>query len=372
MQTEHIYFSYSHYGYTKGKAMFGSFSLPVLIILFIVAAAAIWVAGIYLSNTTDVLSVRFHLGEALGGLILLAIVTNLPELAIIISASLQQHLGLATGDILGGIAMQTLVLVALDIFGVGRKGPLTYWGASLVLVIEATLVVAVLTVAVMGNQLVPSLIFLRIAPGGLIILIIWLAGIWLLAKARTDLPWENKGDAPGGQETAAGEKRRQRILQDEHANLPRAIIIFLISSIVTLVAGVVLEESGSTIANDVGLSGVLFGATILAATTSLPELSTGIQAVKEGDYKLALSDIFGGNAFLPVLFLLASLLSGKAVLPQANNTDIYLASLGVLLTAVYICGLLFRPRFFKTLGIDSLIVLILYILGIIGLIFIAQ
>lgn len=93
---------------------------------------------------------------------------------------------------------------------------------------------------------------------------------------------------------------------------------------------------------------------------------------KEGDYKLALSDIFGGNAFLPVLFLLASLLSGKAVLPRANNTDIYLASLGVLLTAVYICGLLFRPRFFKTLGIDSLIVLILYILGIIGLIFIAQ
>jgi cation:H+ antiporter len=51
---------------------------------------------------------------------------------------------------------------------------------------------------------------------------------------------------------------------------------------------------------------------------------------------LAFSDIFGGNAFLPVLFLLATLLSGQAVLPAAHKTDIYLTSLGILLTMVYL------------------------------------
>ena len=82
------------------------------------------------------------------------------------------------------------------------------------------------------------------------------------------------------------------------------------------------------------MSGVLFGATVLAAATSLPELSTGLASMKLQDYQLAVSDIFGGNAFLPVLFLLASLLSGEAVLPHAQKTDIYLTGLGMFLTLI--------------------------------------
>ena len=88
---------------------------------------------------------------------------------------------------------------------------------------------------------------------------------------------------------------------------------------------------------------MLLGATFLTAATSLPEVSTGLASVRVGDYQLAFSDIFGGNAFLPVLFLLACLLSGQSALPQAQDTDIYLAGLGILLTAVYLYGLIFRP-----------------------------
>ncbi len=344
--------------------MFASFPLILLIPIFVVAAAAVWIAGIQLSNTIDIIDTRFGLGEALGGLIFLAIATNLPEIAIVVSASLTHNVGIAIGNILGGIAIQTVVLVILDGFGLRNKAALTYKAASLQLVLEGVLVIIVLVITIMGTQLPKSVIFAGLAPGDLLIAITWFIGLWLINKARTGLPWQEKGRAP---DTLPPKKTLSQAKRGKWSTM-HILLIFIISAIVTLLAGVVLEESGSAIAADIGWSGVLFGSTILAATTALPEISTGLAAVKMGDYTLAFSDIFGGNAFLPVLFLPATLFSGQSLLPQAQNTDIYLASLGALLTAVYIYGLIFRPkRQFFCLGIDSIVVLLLYIVGIIGL-----
>src|ERR687886_2908150 len=137
-------------------------SAPLLVLIFVAAAVAIWVAGIQLSEQTDVLSARLHLGAALGGLILLALATNLPEIAIVASASLSHNIGVAIGNVLGGIAIQTVVLVALDAFGVRGRHPLTYRAASLALVLEGVLVMAILTLTIMGTQLPPWLIFARV------------------------------------------------------------------------------------------------------------------------------------------------------------------------------------------------------------------
>jgi len=341
-----------------------------LTLVFVTAAAVVWIAGTRLSDATDIFSVHFGLSEALGGLLFLAIATNLPEIAIISSAALRQNIDIATGNILGGIAIQTVVLVVLDVFGVRGRHPLTYWAASLDLVLEGVLLTAILTIAVMGTQLPAPLIIGRVEPAGLLITVLWLVGIWLIGKARTGLPWHEEGHAPGGQKEPRGvaKAKKRHDARNTGVSITRTAIAFVASAIVTLVAGVVLEMSGGDIAGRVGMDGVLFGSTFLAAT-ALPEVSTGMAAVKLGDYKLTVSDIFGGNAFLPVLFLLASLPSGQAALPQAQSTDIYLAGLGSLLTAIYLYGLIFRPsRRILRMGIDSLLVLILYAIGIAGLI----
>jgi len=351
--------------------MFAGLSLPLLLLLFAGAAAAVWVAGVALSNAVDILATRLGLGEALGGLLLLAFATNLPEIAITVSAALTDNLGLAIGNILGGVAIQTVVLVALDVWGAGREDPLTYRAASLTLVLEAALVIAVLIVAIMGSRLPAGLIVARLAPGDLLIAILWAGGLWLLGRARRGLPWHDAhGDAPDGQPEPRGvaEREKERAARERGAGTGRTALVFAGGALVTLVGGVVLEEAGTGIAGHIGMSGVLFGSTVLAAATALPELSTGLAAVKLGDYQLAFGDIFGGNAFLPVLFLVATLVSGRSALPQAQDTDVYLAGLGVLLTVVYIVGLIFRPRRqVGRMGLDSLVVLLLYALGIAGL-----
>ena len=161
------------------------------------------------------------------------------------------------------------------------------------------LVVIVLAISVMGAQLPSSQG--RLEPAAILIALTWLVGVWLINRAGNDLPWhDSSGNAPGAQEKPRG---HSKAVMAEKMSLARAAAIFTVAGVVTLGAGVVLERSGERIATHIGLSGVVFGATILAAATALPELSTGIKSVKLGDYQLAVSDIFGGNAFLPVLFL---------------------------------------------------------------------
>ncbi|MDO5734853.1 MAG: hypothetical protein Q4P15_00095 [Propionibacteriaceae bacterium] len=341
------------------------------LIIFLASAATIWVAGIWLSKYTDVLSSRLHLGQALGGLILLAVATNLPEIAITYSAAASGHLDVAVSNILGGIAIQTVVLVALDAFGVRERRPLTYQAASLTLVIEGAVVLAVLGVVVMGTQLPKDLVFFRLTPDVVVIAAVWVAGLVLTQRSTRKLPWASNGEAPDSQPKPRGHSQHavEAKATQQGTSTTKAVLIFAGAALATLVAGVLAEESGTAAADHIGLSGVLFGATVLAAATSLPELSTGLTSTRAGDYKLAFGDIFGGNAFLPVLFLLAVVVSGKPVLPNAHASDIYLTGLGALLTVVYMAGLIFRPaKEHARLGIDSIAVLVLYLLGVIGLV----
>jgi cation:H+ antiporter len=347
--------------------VFDTLSLPLLFALFVGAAAVVWFAGIRLSNSTDVLSDNLGFGEALGGLILLAVATNLPEIAITASAALSNQVEIAIGNILGGIAIQTVVLVILDGVGVGKSSALTSRVTNLVPVLEGVLVMVVLIVVVMTAQLPAHLTVARIDPGAVAVAIVWLVGLWLLGKARRGLPWKLT-DGAKSMETPDPVAQHAEDAKSENKSTRRAVVVFVFAAVATLVGGVVLEQSGDVISGKIGMSGVLFAATILAAATSLPELSTGLAAVGIGDYQLAVSDIFGGNAFLPALFLESSLFAGTAVLAQAQPSDLYLAGLGGLLTGVYAYGLIARPqRQFWRLGLDSWAVLLLYGAGILGL-----
>jgi cation:H+ antiporter len=333
-----------------------SWGTPLLLLVFAAAGAATWIAGTYLSKATDVLDDRFGLGQAVGGMLLLGLAGSLPELAITASAALSGHLALATGNLLGGIAMQTLVLVFLDATS-RRRRPLSSLVSDTNPLIEAVLVIVLVSIAVMGGLLPESAAVGDVSPASLGIVVVFILGMIGLNRARRRSVWRvaDEADAP----PAAAEKLLNPF---ERMSTKLVVGAFVLASLVTLVAGVLLEQTGNELADDFGMNGVVFGATILAAVTALPEISSGIQAVRLGAVGLAMSDVYGGNAVQLTFFLLADLLAGTPVLSTASAESLWLGALGAIVTGVMAWGLLVRlDQKQLGLGRDSLIVLLIYV-----------
>jgi cation:H+ antiporter len=336
-------------------------------VAFAFGAAATWIAGIYLSRTTDILDLRLKLGDAFGGMILLAISGSLPEIAITVSAALDHRLDIAAGNLLGGIAIQTGVLIICDYF-VTEKKPLSYLVGSLVPVVEAALVVGVTALALLGALLPPTEVVFRMSPASIAIVVVWLFGMVVINRMRNAPKWEIV--MPGSRPGRPHRRVPHPTIVHPYQTLAtwKIVSIFLAGSVVTLIAGVALVQSGTVLADRFHIGGVIFGATVLSIASALPEISTGITAARLGDNQLVMGDIFGGNAFQVTLFLVADLIAGKAALASAGAQNSWLAGLGIVVTMVYATSIIIRPEknYFR-IGVDSIIVAALLAIGIVGL-----
>jgi cation:H+ antiporter len=344
---------------------------PLVLLIFLGACGVTWAAGITLSKSTDALDARLNLGDAVGGLILLAVAGSLPELAITISAAAQGNLALAAGNLIGGIAIQTMVLLLCDI-AVGPERPLTYLVGRLTPVLEGLLVIILVAGVEMGSLLKRSTAIGGVVnPASLGIVVMWVVGLVVIQRAAREPRW--RVTMPGSQPGRRLKERRQPDQPHPYSgsSTRRVAAIFGLASIVTLGAGVLLEVTGNELADRLGVNGVIFGATVLAGATALPEVSSGLGAVRLGDNALAMGDIFGGNAFQVCLFLVADLVAGKPVLESAGPLNAWLGALGVALTAIYGFGVISRPMHCRwRMGPDSILALVLFGLGILGLFYV--
>lgn len=326
-----------------------------IIAIFIVSVILLWLFSNKLSNVVNFIDEEFNLGSSFGGTIILSIVTNLPEIAITVNGAIKGNVDLAVGNILGGIVIQSLLLVLFDFASRKEKKPLSTLVSNKASILQGLFLVIILTLVILGRQLSETDLFFRSTVPELLIALSWITSVILLKKMQ-------------GKEKIKANSRTS----SPKMYTKKSALIWLISiAIIILIFGVLLEITSDTIASHYNINGIIFGATILALVTSLPEISGGLAFVKEKTYQSIISDIFGGNAFLPVLFLVATLITNDAILPKAHNIDIYLTTVSILITLIYIIGMIFKfPSRKKGMGIDSWIVLVVYILSVLGMIFI--
>jgi cation:H+ antiporter len=142
-----------------------------------------------------------------------------------------------------------------------------------------------------------------------------------------------------------------------------------VSASVILIAGWALAASGDALAQQTPLGASFVGVALVAGSTSLPELSTTIGAVRRGNYAMAVSNILGTNCLEIALFFVADLVYRDGpILAAVDRSAFFAAALGMVLTAIFLLGLLERrDKTVLRMGVDSLAVLAVYVTGLAGL-----
>jgi cation:H+ antiporter len=109
----------------------------------------------------------------------------------------------------------------------------------------------------------------------------------------------------------------------------------------------------------------LVGAIFLAVATSLPEVSTTVEAVRRRRYRLAFSNIFSTNLIdIGILFVADLLLVDAVALEEVGDFSVFAASLGIILTGIYVAGILQgKKRVVFRMGLDSALVFVVYMVG---------
>ncbi len=145
---------------------------------------------------------------------------------------------------------------------------------------------------------------------------------------------------------------------------------YLACLIIILFAGTRLARYGDAIGEKTGLGGLWIGLVLLAAITSVPELVTGVSsAALVGLPDLAMGTLLGSCLFnLLILALLDILYRPAPVLSKARLRHVASAGVGILLIGIALgsiwAGGMFSGFALGWVGIPSIIILILYLVGV--------
>jgi cation:H+ antiporter len=126
-----------------------------------------------------------------------------------------------------------------------------------------------------------------------------------------------------------------------------------------------MVNSANQIAELTGISKGFVGATLIAITTSLPELVATIAAARIGAYDLAVGNLFGSNLFnMLALGLTDFFYTPGRFLGAIDPSFAVVGLLVVLLTCLALIGNLARvERRFLFVEVDALFILIGYFEG---------
>lgn len=322
-------------------------TLTVAVAVFVACMLAIWAGGRTLTRSADVIARRTGLGRVFIGSFLLAATTSLPEVAVQSTAASLGLVDIALGDLFGSnIFNMTIIAVAGIVWGGGSL----LVAASRAHVITATFGMLLSAIAALNILTRPTFGVLGIGVGVWVIVGVYALGLRLLKANST-------GDEAGSREAEA--------TLDAAFGVTTAWVRYLAAAALVVTAAFFLSKSADVIATATGLGGTFVGTTLVAATTSMPEVVTSIAAVRLGAVDLAVGNVLGSNIFNMTILLASDIFYRDGyILSVGSATHAITALVGLTLSGLVILMLVAPTnRRIGRLNAEAVILLATYLIG---------
>jgi cation:H+ antiporter len=216
-----------------------------------------------------------HMGlpSLLIGMVIVGFGTSAPEMVVSAMAALDGNPALALGNGLGS----NIVNISLVLGATALIAPMTVHSKIIQKEIPLLIAISLLTGFFLWDL---SLTFIES--------LILLAGFFVIVGWSIYAALNNKGDAL---ESAFEEELSQSM------TLGKAIFWLILGLAVLIGSSRILVWGSVEIAQQLGVSDLIIGLTIVALGTSLPELAATIVAAKKGEHDIAIGNIIGSNMF---------------------------------------------------------------------------
>lgn len=305
--------------------------MGLITLQFAVLAALIVVSGTVLAKAGDDIAEATGWGRLLIGSVLLAGATSLPELTVDLTAVRMQMADLAVGDLFGSSLMNLLILAVLDLSHHSRGRMLSRMAAAHAL--GGLLSIALMTLAglaLLTTSRAPQWTFLEVHVG------IWVIAIGYVMGVR--LVFLDQRIALRASEDASihtEEKQARPILW-------QAVLKFIAAAGVIVLVGPYLAGTAGQIADQSGLGKTFVGTTLVALSTSLPELVASFAAIRLKAFDLAIGNVFGSNAFNMLLLLPLDAIHTGPLMASVSPAHVVSVMAGVIATSVVLMGQLYH------------------------------
>jgi len=301
--------------------------------IFLASAGVVFVASQGLARAGDALAERTGISRTFIGVLLLATATSLPEIATGAAAlRVVGSVDLAAGGLFGSNVFNLAIIALMELFAPGAALLSTVHRSLLMPTLASGLLIALALIFVLLPRTgVPSTgwVFLLFS---FALLACYLLALYWMARHEDLTPLE---------EGAQAETGNPGLL-----TVRQALLMYAAATAVVVAGGVGLAEGGERISDIMGWSTSFVGTLFLAASTSLPEVSTSLAALRLGARDLAVANMVGSNLFNTgvIVFVLDLIYTKGPFLADLSEINLSTLSISLVMTAVVAIGVVARPR----------------------------